>query len=170
MSAPSPPPGMEPALDELRDYRAELRAALERQPAEFAAMVAAIPEAEWRRRHDRLGRPIHMIAAHVRDLEALAFLPRIVRIQEADDPVLDAYPTHHWSQADYRPDEPMDAILAAWSQTRAELVNRLQGLPEAAWSRMGFHPPSGRRTLQWWVERAYTHAADHLADIRALGG
>jgi hypothetical protein len=33
----------------------------------------------------------------VRDLEALAFLPRLRRILTEDGPRLEAFPSHHWS-------------------------------------------------------------------------
>jgi hypothetical protein len=32
---------------------------------------------------------------------------------------------------------------------------------------VGFHAPSGQRTVQWWVERTYGHARKHLDIIRA---
>jgi uncharacterized damage-inducible protein DinB len=157
----------EPALDQLLDYRAQLLARLEQQPAELAAVLAAIPEAHWHQRPAGLSRTVHRTLAHVRDLELLAFLPRLQRILSEDEPALAPFVSHDWSLRDYLPNEPLTAVLASWSQTRAEVINLLPGPASAQWSRMGFHPPSGKRSLQWWAERIYTHAQAHQQELRA---
>ncbi len=165
----SEPPGTgDPALEQLLDYRRRLIERLAQQPAEFEAALAALGAAHWHQGRDPQGRSPHRIVTHVRDLERLAFLPRLRRIVAEDHPVLDAYASHHWSESQYRADVPMPQLLADWAQARAELVSLLRPLPAAAWSRTGFHPPSGSRTLQWWAERALSHARDHLGEIRAL--
>jgi hypothetical protein len=154
-------------FDQLFDYRARLLARLESQPAEVAAMLAAIPEPEWYRPRRLDGRSLHRAAAHVRDLEGMAFLPRLRRILREDRPVLEPFPSHNWSEGDYRPDEPMTQILAGWSQARAEVLDALPPASHPAWSRTGFHPPSGQRTLQWWAERVYDHVRQHLLNLGA---
>jgi hypothetical protein len=167
MAAPESSTDHAPALDQLLDYRARLLQRLESQPAEFAAAVAALPAERW---HERLGaqaRSVHLTAAHVRDLEVRAFLPRIRRILAEDRPMLTPFAHHHWSLEDYDAGEPMTAILSDWSRARTELLALLPSLDSAGWSRAGFHPPSGNRTLQWWVERAYTHARGHLQDLQS---
>jgi hypothetical protein len=156
-----------PALDQLLDYRARLVEHLEQQPAEFAAVIAAVPAEAWHHHRDVEGRTLHQMAAHVRDLEALAFLPRVRLILAEDHPTLTPYAHHDWSLADYDPAEPMTAILASWSQARTELVALVRPLTSDGWSRTGFHPPSGKRTVQWWAERAYAHTRDHLQALRA---
>ena len=156
----------EPARDHLLDYRAELLARLERQPAEVAQVLAAIPEADWHLRRPGLSRTVHRTLAHVRDLELLAFLPRIQRILDEDEPALLPFVSHDWSLRDYLPDEPLTAVLSAWSQTRAEVMNLLPEPAASQWSRLGFHPPSGKRTLQWWAERIFTHAQAHMLELR----
>ncbi len=158
-----------PVLDHLYDYRARLVTRLESQPAEVAARLAAIPEPDWYRRRGADGRSLHRILAHVRDVETLAFWPRLRRIVTEERPVLTPFPTHDWSDGDYRPGEPLTDILAGWSQTRAEVVDWLPPPASPAWSRVGFHPPSGQRTLQWWVERIYGHVRDHLSFLGAAG-
>lgn len=155
------------ALDQLLEYRARLLQRLESQPGEFALVIAAIPAEQRRQRRDAQGRTPHLIAAHVRDLEARAFLPRVQRILAEDRPVLTPFSHHDWSAADYDPGESMDAILAEWSRARGELLALARPLDSAGWSRAGFHPPSGNRTLQWWAERAYAHASEHLSALRA---
>lgn len=156
-----------PVLDQLFDYRARLLARIEIQPAEIAARLAGIPEPEWYQPRGTDGRSLHRILAHVRDIETLAFLPRIRRILSDERPVLTPFPTHNWSDGDYWPHEPMTDILAGWSQARAEVVDWLPSPASPAWSRTGFHPPSGQRTLQWWAERIYGHAREHLSILGA---
>jgi uncharacterized damage-inducible protein DinB len=157
----------EPARDHLLEYRAELLARLERQPAEMAQVLAAIPEAYWHERPAGLSRTVHRTLAHVRDLELLAFLPRLQRILQEDEPALAPFVSHDWSLRDYLPDEPLTAVLASWSQARDEVMNLLPEADASQWSRLGFHPPSGKRTLQWWAERIFTHAQAHMLELRA---
>jgi len=158
-----------PAFDHLYEYRALLLAKLESQPAEVAAMVAAIPEQDWHHPREAEGRSLHRILAHVRDVETLAFLPRVRLILAEERPVLSPFPSHDWSDGDYQPAEPMASLLAGWSQTRAEVVDLLPPPASLAWSRTGFHAPSGQRTLQWWAERIYGHAREHLRLPAAAG-
>ncbi len=166
-----PTPDTSPAsgFEQLYEYRARLLDRLERQPAEFAAVVAGYPEPQWALPRDELGRTLHQIAAHVRHLETLAFRPRIQNILTEENPELTAYPTHHFADGLYDPAEPMASILTEWSRARAEIVQWLRPLAAADWARLGFHPPSGARTLQWWAERTLGHAREHLDTIRAAG-
>lgn len=162
-------PGAAGQLDQIYEYRARLLTRLAEQPAEFAELVALIPNAEWHNHRAPDGATLHQLAAHFRDAEGLAFWPRVQRILVEDFPHLDPFPHHRWSvEAQYRADEPVAAILASFTLTRADVVERLRPLDPDTWTRAGFHPPSGPRTLQFWVERLYTHARDHLAEIRRL--
>ena len=153
-------------MEQLLDYRARLLERFERLPAEFARAIAAIPETEWWLRRAADGRSVHALMAHVRDLEALAYLPRLRRILAEDEPALQAFPSHRWSEADYDPTEPMEALLAEYARVREEEMELIWHLPPAGWSRAGFHPPTGRRTAQWWVERGLAHGLEHLGDMR----
>lgn len=156
-------------LEQLYEYRTQLLRRLAEQPAEFAELTAIIPEAEWHNHRAPDGATLHQLAAHFRDAEALAFWPRVQRILTEDYPHLDPFPHHRWSvEARYRADEPVAAVLDTFTRTRAEVVARLRPLSPDTWTRAGFHPPSGPRTLQFWVERLFTHARDHLAELRQL--
>lgn len=158
-----------PPVDLVLEYRAALLARLEQQPTDFVTAIAAIPAPGWHQQRSPDGRTVHLAAAHVRDLEVLAYLPHVRRILAEDHPTLTAEAHHTWSAANYDPAEPMTAILAAWSQARTELLAWLRPLPPAGWGRIGFHPPSGNRTSQWWVERAYGHVRGHLAAVQQAG-
>ena len=125
-------------------------------------MLAGFPEREWFRPRGAEGRSLHHLTAHVRDVEQMAFLPRLRRILSQDHPVLEPFPSHDWSDADYQPAEPLTRILADWSQARSEVLDLLPAPDHGDWSLTGFHPPSGQRTLQWWAERTYNHVRQHL--------
>lgn len=153
-------------MKQLLEYRAELLARLARQPAELAEAVNVVPEAERTVRRVSGDYTLHQLLAHVRDLEALAFLPRLRRILTEDHPRLEAFPSHHWSLESYQPDEPMADVLAHFTRAREEALSILRPLPAEGWGRTGFHPPSGPRTAQWWAEWIYTHAREHLDEIR----
>ncbi len=154
-------------MDELRDYRARLLERLQAQPQELAAAIAAVPAGEWHTRRDSSGVSVHQQAVHLRDLEAHAFLVRLRRVLTEENPTIDPYTSHRWSDAEYRPGEPMETILHEFAAAREEALNLLRGLPPEGWSRSGFHPPSGQRTAQWWAERMYGHAQEHLLEIGA---
>ena len=156
-------------MEEILGYRVKLLERLRDQPLELAQTINAIPEAEWQRRQDATGRNIHQVVAHMRDLEVQAFLPRFRRILMEENPFLKPFSTHTWSADDHQPAEPMAKMLADFTRAREEVLQLTRPLVPADWSRTGFHPPSGRRTAQWWAERIYVHAQDHLNGIRRVG-
>jgi hypothetical protein len=152
---------------QLEDYRRRFLDRLEQQPGIFLALVVGLPEPEWHLRRIADGLTLHQLLAHIRDAEALAYWPRLQRILTEAEPHLDPFPKHRWSlDEQYRRGEPLADVLGAFTRTRAEVVALLKPLTPADWSRLGFHPPSGPRTLQWWAERLYTHAQNHLVELQ----
>ena len=151
---------------QLLEYRALLLRRLAQQAEAFTALTAALPAAEWQTRRAADGTPLDQLFMHVRDAEGMAYWPRLQRILTEDGPHLDPFPHHRWSLEQPRPEETLAAVLASFLQTRAEVLTRLQTLDPAGWSRLGFHPPTGPRTVQWWVERLYTHARNHLINLQ----
>lgn len=161
-------------MEQLHEYRARLLESLGQQPQQLADALAGVPEADWHRRRTPDGLTLHHLVSHLRDLEVLAHLPRLRRILAEDEPRLEAFPSHNWTDDDYDPTRPMTDILAEYALAREEALLLLRNLAPGDWSRLSFHPPSGRRTLQWWVERMWAHTYEHLAEIaaarRAEGG
>ncbi len=155
-----------PLMKQLLEYRALLLDRLARQSAELAEAITIVPAAGQHQRRVADGYTLHQILAHIRDLELLAFVPRLRRLLMEDHPVLDAFPSHHWSEADYQPDEATGKILNDFAQAREAALALLRLLPPEGWNRAGFHPPSGPRTAQWWAERMYVHAQEHLDEMR----
>jgi len=156
-------------MEKILGYRVKLLDRLKDQPAELEATINAIPEPEWQLRQDATGRTIHQIVAHIRDVEVLAFVPRFQLFLTEAQPFFEPFSSHTWSAADYQPAEPMAKMLAEFAQARAKVWELMQPLTPQDWSRTALHPPSGRRTAQWWAERIYVHAQDHLNEIRRAG-
>jgi hypothetical protein len=153
-------------MEEILGYRVKLLERLKDQPSELQEAINAIPESEWKLRQDAAGRTIHQIVAHIRDVEVLAFLPRFQRFLTEEQPFFEPFSSHTWSAADYQAAEPMTKMLADFAQARAKVWELMRPLTPEDWSRLAVHPPSGRRTAQWWAERIYVHAQDHLKEIR----
>jgi len=162
---------MSDAFDQLLDYRAALVENFARQPAALAELARSIPEAEWRARHVAEGDTLHQVAAHLRDVETLAFLPRFRRLLMEDRPVLTPFASTDWTAEKYQPEEPLTKVLDEFARAREAAVILMRPMAPEAWARTAFHRPSGWRTTQWWVERIYRHARGHIAEIRqALSG
>lgn len=155
-------------MSELNDYRERLLTLLAAQPRLLANVLDTIPATHWQLSQNAKGHTVHQVVVHLRDLEHLAFLPRLRRILVEDEPTLQPFPNHHWSLAHYQPTEPMATLLTDLNNIRAQVLQLLQGLDSTAWNRVGFHAPSGWRTAQWWVERLYNHAREHMEDLQQL--
>jgi len=153
---------------QLFQYRQSLVARLKQQPAEFSALLETVAAEEWHTRRTADGTTFHQLLTHARDVEILAFWPRVQRILAEDEPLLEAFPIHRWSlENTYHPEELPHSIIHSFSRNRAEAVALFHTLTPEQWSRTGFHPPSGPRTLLWWAERMYNHARNHLLEIQA---
>lgn len=154
-------------LSELHQYRASLFQKMARQPRQLAEVVEQLPPAVWQTWRNPDGLTTHQLLAHLRDMEAQAIGPRVRRILAEDTPYLEPFASHLWSVTTEPPAAPPAQLLAELAQARHALVTEVSALPAEAWNRVGFHPPSGLRTLQWWVERAYTHLNGHLQELQA---
>jgi hypothetical protein len=157
-------------MDEITEYREKLIHRLEYQPEELKATLNILPEAQWHDRRLPDGRSVHQLVAHIRDLETLAFRPRFRLVLMEERPILEAFASHTWSAGSYEAGEPLGKMLAEFEHARAEAVALMRPLTPADWARAGFHPPSGWRSAQWWAERMYQHANNHLTDIRRVMG
>ncbi len=153
-------------MNELLDYRRQLLDRWQAVVDDIRQVLAQFPD-------DRLHHPLtgetwtpHQIAAHLRDVEAQAMWPRLERILHQDAPTLENFDEQAWMRQRYRPEEPLEDILAEYAALRARQIALLRDISLADWSRTGRHPWWGSRTLQWWVERSLAHAEEHLAQLQ----
>lgn len=142
-----------------------LLAALAAMPEELARALEGQPDEALVRPASDGGWGVIENLAHIRDWEAI-FLERARAIVEQERPHLPAYDDELWAiERDYRSQSPR-ATFEEFRDTRSRLVAFLEGLPEAAWERVGDHGAYGEITLRWMIEHIVEHDQEHLAQIR----
>ncbi len=102
---------------------------------------------------------------HLRDWEQI-FLERIDAIVNEDHPTLSAFDDELWAiERDYRGQDP-NRVLGEFMTLRAETVDHLAQLDEAAWTRSAEHETAGEISLLWVGSRLVESDADHAERIR----
>ena len=135
---------------------------LRTQPHQLVHEVNLMPAEDWLWKAGPTEWSVHECLAHVRDIERLAFLPRISRVAKEDRPAIRffdevAYHKEHWS-----PEEPLQDILAGFVADRAAIVSILE---TSDWSRTGVHETRGPLTLDWLANYTVNHLWEHLSQI-----
>lgn len=151
--------------DITEEYRRQLVDRYRAQPQELRGALSHFSGEDLHRPLEPGGWSAHQVAVHVRDAEARAFAPRVVRIVDEDDPELPTFDSEGWMAAHYDRREPLDAILGEIEAARGEALRRIEPLTAADWGRSGRHPERGRRTVQWWVEYSVSHTQEHIEQI-----
>jgi uncharacterized damage-inducible protein DinB len=96
------------------------------------------------------------------------FLSRMQRIRSEDCPLLPRYRAEgdvEWPQWMLL---PTAATLASLHSLRAQLVNQVDCLSAAEFSRIGIHSKFGEMTLGQWLEFFLLHEAHHLLAVMQL--
>ena len=139
-------------------------------PAAARALVAGLAPRDLARKPGvgKLSLLGHLL--HLRDMEERVFGPRLVRILEVDDPLLEPLVIEdHVVDEDTVPDDDdIDAVLAAWEAARERNIAVVAGTGSEQWSRRASHPQLGRATFQDVVARWARHDGDHLRQIEIL--
>jgi uncharacterized damage-inducible protein DinB len=153
------------AMRELLEYRTSLIDRLVDAAHEFHTECLAAEDT-----HAPLaagGWNIHQLAAHVRDVDQLAYGLRARRTAVEDNPEFqnfdgDAYMAEHYSAS-----EPLNEILDGLVKHVESLAEMLRILPSEAWARESRHAMLGKGfTLQSWVEKDLAHIMEHLQSIK----
>ena len=143
--------------------------ALRSLPSRYEALLTA--EAEAGRAARLRTRPEPHVwsqleyAAHTRDAIAW-YAERIARVLREDRPALSAF---DWDAAcDERryADEDPTAVALALTRASENLADRLEGLDDDGWSRVGVGSDGGERTVLVLARRAVHESVHHLYDIR----
>lgn|GEM_PF-208579 len=156
-------------LKELDEYRQKLLDRYAQVVDDLAHFLDEFPEERLDQPLDPDGLSVHHILAHVRDLEAAAFFPRLELLLEEDQPSLERYEEQRWLREDDPPSESAQEILESYRCLRERELSWLKGIDSEGWSRTGRHPTWGPRTLQWWVERSLLHVLGHLEALKSAG-
>ncbi len=152
-------------MEELREYRQSLIGRYAAQPQALREAAGRIPASARHARAGDGGWSPHQVLAHVRDVEIGAYLPRLSRILAEERPDLADFDGEAWMAAHYDPAEPLGTLLGSFQQARHEGLALVSVLGSTGWSRTGRHPSLGERTLGWWLERAVSHAEEHLRQL-----
>lgn len=106
------------------------------------------------------------IVHHMADTEAFRAV-RLRLLLAEDNPTILAFDeaaqarSLHWER-------PIDSSLALFRAAFASSIEILQRLTPADWARKGTHTELGTFTMDDWLLRASTHAAEHTAQLQSL--
>ncbi|OGO13327.1 MAG: hypothetical protein A2Z66_00825 [Chloroflexi bacterium RBG_13_66_10] len=155
--APEPPPGRSPqALD------ATLRGNL----AALLTLTGRLRDEAWRARDPVNGWSPIEIVCHLRDAETEVNLPRLQKILSQPAPFLSAVDTDPWVlERAYQRQSPVEAI-AAFTQSRKQLLTRLESLKPSEWSLPARHALLGPTTLAEVMGLIVEHERIHMASLR----
>jgi hypothetical protein len=148
----------------MTDYT-ELLARIEHVTPELRWAVGQLPaEAlQWRPAPEEWS--AHEAAFHTRDIERQVYLVRVGRVLREERPALEWFDEVGWHRAHYRPDEPIDAILADYEAAHGAIVALVRDLDAAGWQRLGLHPTAGAQPAYYWARQCYRHALEHVHQI-----
>jgi len=153
-------------MKELFKYRDLLLERLEATAFTLAEVLRRAPDGALHKPLLKNDWTPHQVAAHLRNIESLAFQPRLESILVEDMPRFVLFEDRRYMRDDYDPAEPLAHILAAYQDLRAAQRQMLAALAPEAWNRSGRHPTWGVRTLQWWAEYSLAHAESHLTLLK----
>jgi len=156
-------------MEELYDYRERLLDRYGAIPGEFESRLASLATAAGYASQEPGGLKLRQVMAHVRDVEAQSFSPRLERILSEETPMLSDLDQSGWKETHYQAGESLEDILAEFRELRFRELGRLRNMSQMDWNRPGRHPVWGLRTLQWWVERSLAHNEEHLLQIGQEG-
>lgn len=97
------------------------------------------------------------------------FQQRVTRILEEECPRLDRYRAEEDAEWPKWESLPGETVLTRLRRFRAELIGRLEQLPEESYSRAGIHPSFGPMTLAEWLEFFLVHEGHHMYEIFKAG-
>jgi hypothetical protein len=149
-------------MEELWTYRQRLLERHAAQVSELRRRLSGWPEDRLRTVPGRGEWSVHQVAAHLRDVEVQAYVPRVHRMLAEAEPMLHDFDAEAFMAGHYDSDEPIDQIVADLERARLGVVHLLAFDNGRGWSRTGRHPALGSRTVQTWIERAVSHFDEHL--------
>ncbi len=154
-------------MEELWAYRQRLLERHAAQVGELRRHLSSRPEDQLRTAPGRGEWSVHQVAAHLRDVEVQAYVPRVHRMLAETEPLLQDFDAEAFMAGHYDPAEPIDQIVADLEQARLGVRRLLAFDDRRVWSRTGRHPALGSLTVQAWIERAVSHFDEHLQGLNS---
>lgn len=115
------------------------------------------------------GWSVREIIEHVRASDAI-IAPRVYQLLVRDRPPLTGFDERAWAALTARAEVPLDAQLAAFAITRAELCGVLRTLSPADWERAGVHEERGEIAIIDIARWIAGHEDEHVAQVEAAAG
>jgi len=137
---------------------------IRRLPGQIAELVSGLSEAqltthflagEW-----TMAQNVH----HLADSHMNSYI-RCKLILTEENPPLKPYDQDAWANLPDAQSADLSASLTLLTQLHARWVTFWENLPEAAWSRVGFHPDNGPMTLADIVRGYAAHGEAHIDQI-----
>jgi hypothetical protein len=120
--------------------------------------------ADYDRRPDPERFTLREVAAHLADWES-EWLHRMRRINEEEQPILQAYDEGQWAiERDYAHAD-VDEQVALFSERRKQTVAFLRGLSPERWERTGRHVEWGPVSIEHWATLVLGHDGYHTRQI-----
>ena len=139
--------------------------ALAEYPARLHELIAGTDDAELTRAGPEGSWGVVEVLCHLRDWERI-YVQRVQRMIHEDDPTFESVDDSLWPiDRDYHAQDPRD-VLENFAEHRSKLVDLLEGISTADWSREGHVPRQGRVTVGWYAEHIASHDAEHLSQVR----
>lgn len=102
------------------------------------------------------------VLCHLRDVDAEVTLPRLDAILASPDAFIQAVDPDAWAETrGYQKEDPQ-AVFAAWSEQRAQLLAHLHALAPADWDRKARHTIFGPTTLLELMQITARHDRIHV--------
>lgn len=152
-------------MKELSEYRAKLIDKLVVAARGFreVCLAARDPFASV----EQGGWSVHQAAAHVRDVDQMAYGLRVRRTAMEDNPEFKSFDGEAHAHQHYSADESLSDMLDEFVQNIEALAELLRNQPPEVWSRVSRHEKLGKNlTLQLWVERGLAHIEEHLESAK----
>jgi hypothetical protein len=109
------------------------------------------------------------VLAHLRASDDI-LSPRLVAMLVRDEPALPAFDDRRWGEVMGYANADFQALLAAYTFRRAELVSVLRRVAHDDWRRAGLHEDRGRITLLDTVRHIVAHEEEHCLQLEAVLG
>lgn len=108
---------------------------------------------------------IKEVMAHLRDLEATLFLPRLQRIASEERPVVGSFDPEAWARERDHREGRFEDDLAVFARARERTIALLESLPPGAAGRLGLSGHFGPVTLAQYATHVADHDLEHLAQM-----
>jgi hypothetical protein len=142
-------------------------ATLRQTPVEVAALLAGLPEEVVSRPPAGGGWAMRNVVTHLRDAQRV-FDHRVDLFLAEEHPLLEMKAVWTWAALEEERPPTASEIFAAYRDSRAETLAKLEGMPLAWWWRSGAHQEFGQVTLRQQASYFAAHERTHLPQMARL--